>query len=128
MNEESGLVACGKYGSWDVEIHEVEYDSGDYYTIIISHLATILQFTISDISILGEIVRFLDERDSSDVTYFPVKLESGAEARFISDASRLSIRYSNSGNIGGTDLFELKFNLEEKIALKKAIKDALDDL
>ncbi len=129
-NLTSGLIAAGAAGKWSVDIHETSKGELLLFSIVAAHPLMTLQFNIQDLTVLSRLIGFLggkDGRKSAD-SCFTVATSLGDYLHFVTTEDRLFIRILAYDDLGGTELFEVKFDSGEQKYFEAALEDAQNDL
>ena len=123
----SGLLAFGRYGDWRVDIGEIVKDSRVRFYISLDHPNTKLQFGITNLSSITDIVNFLYHSNIAQVELELAKYSTGS-LHLIWDEERLYIVNRQGTEWGQTDLLKIKVDDEAHKDLTAALEDAIDDL
>ncbi len=133
-----GLLGCGLYGEWRVEIDEIEKGAETLYGAVIYDGKIWLQFNIENLSILTNIVSFIRSENPSEYiidncldgtlfSEYTIDNCLGGSLNWFFDEGRLCIQQVTEGKLGQTEQFKVMLSEEEWKDLTVAIEDALDD-
>jgi len=124
-----GMLGCGRLGNWEVDVNQSCTPSFSSLSLVISHPQMHLQFQVSSIAAVLELVRFLQDRvNETRQLVFGTFL--GGSLVVVVDEGTLRFKIVNLETIHDSrppSLIEVSFGDSESSDLAVALIQAIED-